>query len=641
MRRLLASALLVLTLAAPVSAAEPPRIVIDNTYLSIPSEQAPFIESGRTMVPMRAMFEALGADVSWNQATQTVTAVKGETSVTLQIGSDTAAVSGKAVHLDQPAALVNDRTFVPLRFVSEALDAQVTWLEERRTVAITTRPVAEGPVPFRATSAPGALQRLSLAPGAAVIAEGDSIYFLNLETGAIEGWAVPGAQRNTVGYGASADGRLVIASSADTGWVVDRTSGAIHQWDRYQQDLVAANATYLLFEETRPDPGTVYGYDAAHGIISGHLRGSGRYTVVRTENLEPVNSFTLPGVTGGITEPDGALFSPDGSRIFLSRDDQSYLVDAASGRQLQVLGSGRFMPVKGGTEVVGIFETPRDKRVRRLNWQGDILAEATIEAQFIKVSPDGEWVAWEVVMADFTPTVFYARLSEAHNPNRALGASMCYGSVGLGGNRWLGDGLVVFTKQGMRILTRDGQAVETPALSNAQRLDLVPGPGSDDRLSFRQWDERGYFVGARDAGGNVLAQVSIKSADGSLLPHRAFDLWGATADEIRFAVRTHYGSGGPCGDYAMPLPVKVEKAGTFDWHLKLQVTGTGSCLNVRTEPSLSAPAVTCLKDGTVIDLGNDAAWNTQPSFIHNHDGQWFHLDDGWILVSSGYVQFAE
>ena len=67
---------------------EPPRVYIDGTLLQL--EVAPLLEDGRTFLPMRAIFEALGADVQWNGATQTVTAKKGTMTLTMQIGSSTA-----------------------------------------------------------------------------------------------------------------------------------------------------------------------------------------------------------------------------------------------------------------------------------------------------------------------------------------------------------------------------------------------------------------------------------------------------------------------------------------------------------------------------------------------------------------------
>ena len=83
------------------------------------------------MVPSRALFEAVDADVVWDAETQTVIAVRpdeaGSTSITLQIGSTDAFVNEEKVTLDKAAEITGDRTFVPLRFVMESLGADVEW----------------------------------------------------------------------------------------------------------------------------------------------------------------------------------------------------------------------------------------------------------------------------------------------------------------------------------------------------------------------------------------------------------------------------------------------------------------------------------------------------------------------------------
>jgi hypothetical protein len=88
---------------------------------------APRLEEGRTLVPLRAFFEGLGAKVDWQEETRTVIAVKGEQSIRLPVGSQSALVNGEEVLLDVPAKVEDGRTLVPLRFVGEALGAEVTW----------------------------------------------------------------------------------------------------------------------------------------------------------------------------------------------------------------------------------------------------------------------------------------------------------------------------------------------------------------------------------------------------------------------------------------------------------------------------------------------------------------------------------
>ncbi|UOF90259.1 SH3 domain-containing protein [Fodinisporobacter ferrooxydans] len=99
---------------------------------------SPIIENDRTLVPLRAVFETLGAKINWNQATQTVTAFKGQTNIVLKIGSSTAYVNGKPIQLDVQAHTLQNRTMVPLRFVSDALGANISWDGSTESIFITS-----------------------------------------------------------------------------------------------------------------------------------------------------------------------------------------------------------------------------------------------------------------------------------------------------------------------------------------------------------------------------------------------------------------------------------------------------------------------------------------------------------------------
>ncbi len=129
-----------------VSELSAPSVYLNGVLLSF-DDVEPMIIDDRTMVPMRAIFEAMGAEVSWVEATQTVVGVgKDQTMVVLPIGSNQATVNDTTVTLDVPAQIVEDRTLAPLRFVGEALGATVAWDPVTRRIDITqSLPVEETP----------------------------------------------------------------------------------------------------------------------------------------------------------------------------------------------------------------------------------------------------------------------------------------------------------------------------------------------------------------------------------------------------------------------------------------------------------------------------------------------------------------
>jgi archaellum component FlaF (FlaF/FlaG flagellin family) len=123
------------TVAAPVDKNQI-RVLVNGEYVSF--DQQPVIENSRTLVPMRAIFEALGADVQWDNDTQSVVAESTDgTRITLIIGSDDMLVNNKdIVKLDVPAKILGSRTMVPLRAISEALNCTVDWDNDARLVTI-------------------------------------------------------------------------------------------------------------------------------------------------------------------------------------------------------------------------------------------------------------------------------------------------------------------------------------------------------------------------------------------------------------------------------------------------------------------------------------------------------------------------
>ncbi|MGI5949441.1 stalk domain-containing protein [Peptoniphilus sp.] len=93
-------------------------------------EALPKIINDRTMLGARTFYEKIGAKVEWNGKARTVTVTKDNDKVVLTIDSDKALVNGKAAKLDSPAVIINDRTYIPVRFVSEAFGYKVKYTED-------------------------------------------------------------------------------------------------------------------------------------------------------------------------------------------------------------------------------------------------------------------------------------------------------------------------------------------------------------------------------------------------------------------------------------------------------------------------------------------------------------------------------
>jgi hypothetical protein len=110
----------------PISA-QASNITITINGQNIVFEQKPVVKNNTILVPMRPFFEALGAEVKWEEKTKTVTAFRGETTVQLIIGSKTAKVNGKSYVLAVAPQIINGYTYVPLRFVGEALRDEVIY----------------------------------------------------------------------------------------------------------------------------------------------------------------------------------------------------------------------------------------------------------------------------------------------------------------------------------------------------------------------------------------------------------------------------------------------------------------------------------------------------------------------------------
>ena len=124
-KSVLFSLVLMIFVTSNVFAGRSPLIEYNGKIIK--SDVAPYIKNERTMVPIRFISETLGYKVTWDKDKREVGISGKDTEISLKIDSTKAKVNGKELKLDAPASIKKDRTFVPLRFVAENLKAEVKW----------------------------------------------------------------------------------------------------------------------------------------------------------------------------------------------------------------------------------------------------------------------------------------------------------------------------------------------------------------------------------------------------------------------------------------------------------------------------------------------------------------------------------
>ncbi|MCQ6561489.1 copper amine oxidase N-terminal domain-containing protein [Paenibacillus mendelii] len=123
-----------MTVSASVPANNEIKVYLDGKQLKF--DVPPISDNGRTLVPMRAVFEALNAKVTWNDATGTITGKLNDTTVTVQLDNPIAQINNANITMDVPARIIQGRALVPLRFVSESFNNTIAWNSSTRSIEI-------------------------------------------------------------------------------------------------------------------------------------------------------------------------------------------------------------------------------------------------------------------------------------------------------------------------------------------------------------------------------------------------------------------------------------------------------------------------------------------------------------------------
>ena len=111
-------------------------VLYDGNVLEFDTK--PIIDSDSVIIPARAVFEAFGMNVLWNDIMRMVTVSDSNTQIKMIIDFDAATVNSRAYKLTVPARIIGGRTYIPLRFISEATGKSVNWDEKERQVVITS-----------------------------------------------------------------------------------------------------------------------------------------------------------------------------------------------------------------------------------------------------------------------------------------------------------------------------------------------------------------------------------------------------------------------------------------------------------------------------------------------------------------------
>jgi len=131
------------------------RIFVDGEEVEL--DVPPVIVNGRTLVPLRGVFEKLGATVDWNKETNQVIVKNNSVEILLEPDNFAVLLNGQVKFLDTASRIQEDRTLIPIRFIAESLGYKVTWEDESRRIDISTDssivPVKETALPTLGSSA--------------------------------------------------------------------------------------------------------------------------------------------------------------------------------------------------------------------------------------------------------------------------------------------------------------------------------------------------------------------------------------------------------------------------------------------------------------------------------------------------------
>jgi hypothetical protein len=531
----------------------------------------------------------------------------------------------------------------------------------------------------------GAYERRTFAPGEE-IDWAHGIFFMDVDTGEVEGWRLAQALEQELLFTYRLPGpRYIEMLTPDqtTRILVDRATGVARKYPAPQLTLVGtanhplATAQPLVFE-------------ALNGEEGQPATSTGRF-IVADQELASVAEFRVTPIRFG---PD-PLLSPEGDRAVVAADEgDSYglrMFDLASGEELAAL----ILPVPAsqrvsinwhreapasrdlGVEVMLFDEANADTQVLRawLPWSGDwprALAPDLDAPRSAFFSPFGSPQLIQRSLRDVPaeglgggetwPVVEVAgRSGEVRE--RIRSTSLFYGDGG-GDPPWrfAGEWFFTLTASGATEgsgFERVGYTAWHQQTLEPVAIELPPPPGNQ---WFHRTQNRGPVPNPRNIGVVALGRMEVARFDatsptpsGRLTNHVVanvtstsgpdhIDPWSGGPDELVFVI----GHGGHDGGWpgAMIAPKVEEPPFDDDELLRFVVARAGDCVNLREGPSLTSAVLSCLMDGTEVEIWEEARGSgleDKVAFVRNEDGAWVavRLPDGttgWL--SSAYLDWA-
>lgn len=451
------------------------------------------------------------------------------------------------------------------------------------------------------------------------------IYLLDTATGRGEGW-LPLQEDDWTYFSGQVtdDNRFLIGTTyqEDHGYIVDRETGAMWRWDASRYRLLLAGEQGFLFAELAEDPDGVRD-ETGRVIWTGpDLRARHAFVLA-----DPAAAEKDRYVRSTVLSPDGrraAVLLPRGKVIRLDLETGAADTIADLGFRSDdwpgMTRVGDHLQVTLTRAVGSSLRVEWERRLIRMDWDGNLIRDMEPPGDPLTFSPDGRWMTWvEWPVDELAPVTVVADAGTMEPRLRAFGVTTCFPAVGTAGTRWLSDssGLVVDSSDGYRLLTPDGELRVVPAFSGQDwRGEPQPAPDDPDRFALGR-------IAVSDGAGTRQMGVTL---EGFVTPYGHLDPWGRDSTVMRFVLPPKPGHG-MCEEVP-PMEAAVQMPAGPIPEFPLVVDGVEACLPLI--PREFGTGEACLPNGTRL-----APYRPRPerSAVSWYADAW-HL---WVRTADGQI----